>query len=232
MALAVLVMAVRTAAAAIKALHDAWPVLLAVAMLAGALGAWRVARAVHGRRRDTERLATLRISLAEVDAMDDREFEYALRDLLVRDGWSARRVGGGGDQAADVIQSFLPGTPAPELRRVAAARVRGASPRRAAAGAAPAGQQGRRVLGRAPPSARAAAPQEHGPGSAAPAVVGVPLGRRRLVRCALCGTFGELVLDGGRPDHALARARDHVREVHPGADIPEALRLPTPSRRT
>ncbi|MFD5618469.1 restriction endonuclease [Streptomyces yangpuensis] len=103
MALAVLVMAVRTAAAAIKALHDAWPLLLAVAMLAGALGAWRVARTVRGRRRDTERLATLRISLAEVDAMDDREFEYALRDLLVRDGWSARRVGGGGDQAADVI---------------------------------------------------------------------------------------------------------------------------------
>ncbi|MFK0016234.1 hypothetical protein [Streptomyces sp. NPDC091027] len=45
------------------------------------------------------------------------------------------------------------------------------------------------------------------------------------VRCALCGTFGELVLDGGRLDQALARARGHVREVHPGAGIPEALRL-------
>ncbi|MGW9067991.1 restriction endonuclease [Streptomyces yangpuensis] len=86
-----------------EALHDAWPLLLAAAMLAGALGAWRVASAVRGRRRDAERLAILRITLAEVDAMDDREFEYALRDLLIRDGWSARRVGGGGDQAADVI---------------------------------------------------------------------------------------------------------------------------------
>ncbi|MFB8394076.1 hypothetical protein [Streptomyces yangpuensis] len=45
------------------------------------------------------------------------------------------------------------------------------------------------------------------------------------VRCALCGAFGELVLDSGRLDEALARARDHVRETHPGADIPEALRL-------
>ncbi|MGW7438241.1 restriction endonuclease [Streptomyces sp. NPDC054849] len=102
-ALAVLVLAVRRAAAAVKALQDAWPILLALILLAGAIGVWRVARTVRGRRRDAERLATLRITLAEVDAMDAREFEYALQDLLVRDGWLARRVGGGGDQAADVI---------------------------------------------------------------------------------------------------------------------------------
>ncbi|MEV6682150.1 hypothetical protein AB0N09_35615 [Streptomyces erythrochromogenes] len=58
----------------------------------------------------------------------------------------------------------------------------------------------------------------------------LPFGMRTAVevtyvRCALCGVFGELVLDGGRLDRALARAREHVREVHPGADIPEALRL-------
>ncbi|MFF3675863.1 hypothetical protein ACFYYS_18040 [Streptomyces sp. NPDC002120] len=58
----------------------------------------------------------------------------------------------------------------------------------------------------------------------------LPFGTRtavevRCVRCALCGAFGELVLEGGRLDRALARARDHVREVHPGADVPEALRL-------
>ncbi|MGW4855166.1 restriction endonuclease [Streptomyces sp. NPDC004288] len=35
--------------------------------------------------------------------MDDQEFEYALRDLLVRDGWAVRKVGGGGDQVSDVI---------------------------------------------------------------------------------------------------------------------------------
>ncbi|MGQ4329516.1 MULTISPECIES: restriction endonuclease [Streptomyces] len=102
-ALAALVLTFQMAAAAVGALKDAWPFLLALVLLAGAVGAWRIARTVHGRRRAAERLATLRITLAEFDAMDDRQFEHALRDLLVRDGWSARRVGGSGDQAADVI---------------------------------------------------------------------------------------------------------------------------------
>nr|WSZ20526.1 restriction endonuclease [Streptomyces canus] len=102
-ALAALVLAVRMAAAVVGALKDGWPFLLILVLLAGAVGAWRIARTVRGRRRDAVRLAALRITLAEFDAMDDRQFEYALRDLLVRDGWSARRVGGSGDQAADVI---------------------------------------------------------------------------------------------------------------------------------
>ncbi|GAA1405022.1 hypothetical protein GCM10009639_51580 [Kitasatospora putterlickiae] len=54
-------------------------------------------------RTRAERLAGLRLSLAEVDAMGDQDFEYALRDLLVRDGWTADQVGRQGDQAADVI---------------------------------------------------------------------------------------------------------------------------------
>ncbi|MFJ9551874.1 hypothetical protein [Streptomyces erythrochromogenes] len=45
------------------------------------------------------------------------------------------------------------------------------------------------------------------------------------VRCALCGVLGELVLEGERLDLALARARDHVLEMHPGVNVPEALRL-------
>ncbi|MCJ0869604.1 restriction endonuclease [Streptomyces sp. AP-93] len=102
-ALAALVLAVRMAVAAVGALRDGWPFLLVLVLLAGVIGAWRMARAVRGRRRDAERLAALRITLAEIDALDDRQFEHALRDLLVRDGWPARRVGGGGDQAADVI---------------------------------------------------------------------------------------------------------------------------------
>ncbi len=102
-ALAVLVLAVRMAAAAVEALKDAWPFLLALVLLVGAMVAWRITRAVQDRRDEAKRLATLRITLAEFDVMDDRQFEHALRDLLVRDGWPARRVGGGGDQAADVI---------------------------------------------------------------------------------------------------------------------------------
>ncbi|MDW6066380.1 restriction endonuclease [Streptomyces sp. FXJ1.4098] len=102
-ALAALVVAVRMAAGAVGALKDAWPVLSVLALLAGAVAAWRSRQATATRRRERERLATLRITLDELDVMDDRAFEYALRDLLIRDGWPARRVGGGRDQAADVI---------------------------------------------------------------------------------------------------------------------------------
>ncbi|MEV5513916.1 restriction endonuclease [Streptomyces flaveolus] len=102
-ALAVLVMAARTVTVAAGALFDIWPVLLTLAAPAGGVAWWRARRALLRRRRDDARQAALRITLAELDAMDDRRFEYALRDLLVRDGWRARRVGGGGDQAADVI---------------------------------------------------------------------------------------------------------------------------------
>ncbi|MFE7192336.1 restriction endonuclease [Kitasatospora sp. NPDC057541] len=82
-----------------QALLRSWVFLAVVAVLA-------LAGAVCGpmlERTRTERLAGLRLSLAEVDAMGDQDFEYALRDLLVRDGWTADQVGRQGDQAADVI---------------------------------------------------------------------------------------------------------------------------------
>ncbi|EDY47811.1 conserved hypothetical protein [Streptomyces clavuligerus] len=102
-ALALLVLAARAALAAVEALTAVRPVLLLLALLAGVAVAARYRRVFTARRRQRERLALLRLSLADLDALDDRRFEYALRDLLVRDGWPARRVGGGGDQAADVI---------------------------------------------------------------------------------------------------------------------------------
>ncbi|RAG83712.1 restriction endonuclease [Streptacidiphilus pinicola] len=81
----------------------ALPVLAAVAALAvvGAVVGWRVGRAKRAGQR--ERLALLRFSLAQIDAMDDKQFEFALRDLLIRDGIPARQVGQQGDQGADVI---------------------------------------------------------------------------------------------------------------------------------
>ncbi|WP_433259618.1 restriction endonuclease (plasmid) [Streptosporangium sp. CA-135522] len=66
---------------------------------AGAWQRWR--RMAHHRR--TERLSTLRLSLADLDAMGAIAFEYATRDLMIRDGIKAWRVGQRGDQAADVI---------------------------------------------------------------------------------------------------------------------------------
>ncbi|MEU1263543.1 restriction endonuclease [Streptomyces cellulosae] len=100
---AVLVLAVRMALHAAAALLDAWPVVLALVVLAGAVAAWHMTRSIAAGRRAVERLAVLRVTLAELDAGDDQAFEETLRSLLVRDGWRARRVGDRGDQAADVI---------------------------------------------------------------------------------------------------------------------------------
>lgn len=102
-AVAVLVLAARMTVAVGETLLRSWPVLgVLAAAVAGAV-TWRTLRTAAQRRRALERLATLRITLAQFDAMDDEQFEYALRDLLIRDGWQARKVGQGGDQAADVI---------------------------------------------------------------------------------------------------------------------------------
>ncbi|MFE5946999.1 restriction endonuclease [Streptomyces sp. NPDC056480] len=75
-----------------------------LALLGFTACAWRAPAAAreHAARR-AQRLSVLRFTLAELDAMDDRQSEFALRDLLIRDAWSARQVGQQGDQAADAI---------------------------------------------------------------------------------------------------------------------------------
>ncbi|MFD7323921.1 restriction endonuclease [Streptomyces sp. NPDC059875] len=80
-----------------------WPVVAAVSVLGVGVAVWRAVLAARERTARSERLAVLRYSVEALDAMDDRQFEFALRDLLIRDGWSAQQVGQQGDQAADVI---------------------------------------------------------------------------------------------------------------------------------
>ncbi|MGV9349311.1 restriction endonuclease [Streptomyces spiralis] len=96
-------MLARTAAALGNAALRAWPLTAALAATPLAYGVWRTAGAAARRRTRALLLAPLRITLEEFDAMDDRQFEYALRDLLTRDGFHARQVGRAGDQGADVI---------------------------------------------------------------------------------------------------------------------------------
>ncbi|MEW5530998.1 restriction endonuclease [Streptomyces virginiae] len=110
-AVVALALAVALAQAASRLLAKAaesWPLLILIGLaLATCLACIRIRRS-HRNRADSERLARLRITLAELDAMGDQQFEYALRDLLVRDGWAATKVGRGGDQAADVIGVLIP----------------------------------------------------------------------------------------------------------------------------
>ncbi|QNA78573.1 restriction endonuclease [Streptomyces sp. So13.3] len=49
------------------------------------------------------RLKGLRLTLADLDALDPTQFELAVRDLMIRDGITARHVGQRGDQAADAV---------------------------------------------------------------------------------------------------------------------------------
>ncbi|MFF1872610.1 restriction endonuclease [Kitasatospora herbaricolor] len=93
----------QTATTAGRAAVRHWPVLALTALTAAlAAAAWWLRRRAAARAR-TRRLATLRLSLPGIDALSDQDFEFVLRDLLVRDGWTARQVGRQGDQAADVI---------------------------------------------------------------------------------------------------------------------------------
>ncbi|MDN3058977.1 restriction endonuclease [Streptomyces sp. SRF1] len=102
-ALAAVTLLLQMARAAQSAVVRGWPILLVLAAGGLTYGLWQLLRQARARRARVGMLARLRITLADIDAMDDKEFEFALRDLLVRDGWSARKVGRKGDQAADVI---------------------------------------------------------------------------------------------------------------------------------
>ncbi|MEU0354334.1 restriction endonuclease [Streptomyces cyaneofuscatus] len=83
-------------------LNDHWGIYAVlpqtVLMLVVVFGA-----AVEQRRRWEERRAGgLRMHLCELDEVDHRAFEYAVRDLMRRDGFTAERIGGAGDDACDV----------------------------------------------------------------------------------------------------------------------------------
>ncbi|WP_246203759.1 restriction endonuclease [Streptomyces tailanensis] len=85
------------------ALLRAWYVLPVMAVGAGVTLVARWQRRAATERARAVRLASLRLTLEELDALDPTGFELAVRDLMVRDGIAARHVGQQGDQAADAI---------------------------------------------------------------------------------------------------------------------------------
>ncbi|MFE7587668.1 restriction endonuclease [Streptomyces gardneri] len=83
------------------ATHPWVPVVL-VLLVGGAVAAWM---ALRRRAAQWERVRSqgLRYALAQLDALHHRQFEYAVRDLMRRDGCAdALQVGGAGDNGADV----------------------------------------------------------------------------------------------------------------------------------
>lgn len=88
-----------------------WPYLVAVAV-AGALGVggwrlWRMDQAAKVQHREWQRQDAIRAghrSLSDVDKLSGGDFEDLIASLCRRDGCSeVRRVGGSGDNGADVL---------------------------------------------------------------------------------------------------------------------------------
>lgn len=102
-AVAVAVATAKTLNAAWHALPHIWPLVVTLAAAGPLYGLLRHLRVARARATRAAALQRLRITLLDVDTMNDEQFEHALRDLLIRDGWTARHVGRKGDQAADVI---------------------------------------------------------------------------------------------------------------------------------
>ncbi|MFJ9945757.1 restriction endonuclease [Streptomyces erythrochromogenes] len=79
-----------------------WVVVLAVLAGAGAGGAW-MWRRKEAARWERVRAQGLRYAVEQLDRLHHTQFEFAVRDLMHRDGCAdAQRVGGRGDNGADV----------------------------------------------------------------------------------------------------------------------------------
>ncbi|WP_371619479.1 restriction endonuclease [Streptomyces sp. NBC_00454] len=96
LALSVMVAALRWLAA-----HP-WTVAAVLLVAAAGAGAWAWRRG-KAARWDQVRASGLRYALGQLDGLHHRAFEFAVRDLLRRDGCAdAQQVGGRGDNGADV----------------------------------------------------------------------------------------------------------------------------------
>ncbi|WP_405715483.1 restriction endonuclease [Streptomyces xanthophaeus] len=79
-----------------------WVVVLAVLAAAGAGGAWMWRRR-EAARWEQVRAQGLRYAVEQLDRLHHTQFEFAVRDLMHRDGCAdAQQVGGRGDNGADV----------------------------------------------------------------------------------------------------------------------------------
>ncbi|MFE9016703.1 restriction endonuclease [Streptomyces cyaneofuscatus] len=81
-----------------------WWALIVLGALAAVGGTVWGHRYRQQRAWDRVRQQTLRYGLPQLDALHHRDFEYAIRDLMLRDGCAdARQIGGAGDNGADVL---------------------------------------------------------------------------------------------------------------------------------
>ncbi|MFD0020743.1 restriction endonuclease [Streptomyces sp. NPDC058382] len=81
-----------------------WWALIVLGALAAIGGTVWVHRYRQQQTWDQVRQQALRYGLPQLDTLHHRDFEYAVRDLMRRDGCAdARQIGGAGDNGADVL---------------------------------------------------------------------------------------------------------------------------------
>ncbi|WP_324792464.1 restriction endonuclease [Streptomyces cyaneofuscatus] len=81
-----------------------WWILIVLGAAAAVGGVVWGHRLQQQRAWDRVRQQALRYGLPQLDALHHRDFEYAIRDLMLRDGCTdARQIGGAGDNGADVL---------------------------------------------------------------------------------------------------------------------------------
>lgn len=87
----------------VRWLLENWWVLVVAAVVAVAVGAvWCWRRSLQ-QQREADRLRGLRLQMSRIDGLRHDEFEFAVRDLMARDGARAERKGGSGDNGCDVM---------------------------------------------------------------------------------------------------------------------------------
>ncbi|WP_262388183.1 restriction endonuclease [Streptomyces parvus] len=98
------VMAVAVVSAVVSWLVANWWTLLALGLIGTGVGGGWLYRLQQRREWERVQQRALRFALPQLDALHHRAFEYAIRDLMRRDGCTdARQIGGAGDNGADVL---------------------------------------------------------------------------------------------------------------------------------
>lgn len=88
--------------AAVQWLLAHWWILV-LAVLIGAVGGGLWLQQARQRAEwERVRARALRLRITELDELDHKAFEFAVRDLMRRDGCQAEQLGGAGDNACDV----------------------------------------------------------------------------------------------------------------------------------
>ncbi|WP_460363565.1 restriction endonuclease [Actinocorallia lasiicapitis] len=80
-----------------------WYVAPGIALMAAGVLLFRKEHRTARHRDRSARLAELRLTPPQLDALDPTGFELAIRDLMLRDGFDAEHVGRTSDYGADVL---------------------------------------------------------------------------------------------------------------------------------